>query len=289
MIFTKPGIIRPVVIAKYAAVPVFIIKNNLKTGGIARDRYFKPSPQRTPILFQAGGSSRGRQFAATHAECVFISGRTRQMAAATVADLRARAAALGRDPASLIIYTALVVIAGETDEAAHAKLEDYRKYISTEGSLALLSGYLGLDFASKNLDEPLAAQEVNAIRSCADAFARADPNRLWTLRDAAQGLGVAGYKPMLIGSPTTVADGLMEWMNETGIDGFNVEYVVSPGDFTAFVDLVVPELQRRGVYKTSYREGTLREKLYSNREPHLPDTHPGAEYRFGGPKSARSS
>ena len=243
----------------------------------------EPSPQRTPILFQAGGSSRGRQFAATHAECVFISGRNTQMVKATVADLRARAEALGRDPATLTIYTALVVIAAETDEAAHAKLQDYRQHSSTEGSLALLSGYLGIDFASKDLDEPLAAQEVNAIQSCADAFARADPNRRWTLRDAAQGLGVAGYKPLLIGSPTTVADGLMKWIDETGIDGFNIEYIVSPGDFAAFVDLVVPELQRRGVYKTRYQEGTLREKLYRNGEAHLPKAHPGAAYRFGGP------
>jgi len=84
----------------------------------------------------------------------------------------------------------------------------------------------------------------------------------------------------VVGSPGTVADGLIGWMEETGIDGFNIEYIVSPGDFRAFVDLVVPELQRRGVYKKRYREGTLREKLYCNGEPHLPASHPGASYRF---------
>src|ERR1700735_5312163 len=86
----------------------------------------EPSPQRTPILFQAGGSSRGRQFAAQHAECVFIGGRDRQTVAATVKDLRERAAAVGRDPSSLTIYMAIVVIAAETDAAAEAKVEDYR-------------------------------------------------------------------------------------------------------------------------------------------------------------------
>ena len=64
---------------------------------------------------------------------------------------------------------------------------------------------------------------------------------------------MAGYKPLLVGSPKTVADGLIGWMEESGIDGFNIEHIVCPGDFAAFVELVVPELQRRGVYKTQLR------------------------------------
>ena len=245
----------------------------------------EPSPQRTPVLFQAGSSCTGRQFAARHAECAFISGRNHKVAASIVSDIRERATAIERDPASIIIYTALSVIAAETDADAQAKLEDYRGHVSTEGALALLSGYLGIDFARDNLDEPLKLTEINAIQSCAEGFARSDPSRKWTLRDAAERLGVAGYKPLLIGSPKTVADGLMGWMEETGVDGFNVEYIVSPGDFEAFVDLVVPELQRRGIYKTKYEEGTLREKLYGIGRCHLPVNHPGANYRFGRPKS----
>ena len=76
------------------------------------------------------------------------------------------------------------------------------------------------------------------------------------------------------------------WMEETGVDGFNVEYIVSPGDFAAFVDLVVPELQRRGVYKTSYEEGTLREKLYGKGQCRAPTTHPAAKYRFRAYRTA---
>ena len=244
----------------------------------------EPSPQRTPILFQAGASNKGRDFAARHAECVFISGLSRKLIADTVKDIRERAVALGRDPASLLIYTALTIIAGKTDADAQAKLEDYRRHVSTEGTLALLSGYLGIDFASRDLDEPLHGQESNAIQRCIDGFSGLDPTRRWTLRDAADRLGVAGYKPMLEGSPATVADGLESWIEETGVDGFNVEYIVSPGDFAAVVDLVIPELQRRGVYKTSYAEGTLREKLYGPGRRRLPDCHPGAAYRFGGAK-----
>ncbi len=78
-------------------------------------------------------------------------------------------------------------------------------------------------------------------------------------------------------------------MEETGIDGFTLEYIVCPGDFAAFVDLAVPELQRRGVYKTSYEAGTLREKLYGKGQSHLQANHPGADYRFGRPKFDNSA
>ncbi len=241
----------------------------------------EPSPQRTPILFQAGSSKRGREFAARHAECVFIGGRNPKMAGQIVGEIRELAASAGRDPASVLIYPALTVIVGETDAAAQAKLDDYRKHVSTEGMLALLSGYLGIDFASRDLDEPLRLEDVNAIQSTVESFKRVDPSRQWTLRDAAERLGVAGSKALLAGSPATVADGMIGWMEEAGIDGFNVEYIVSPGDFKAFVELAVPELQRRGFYKTHYEDGTLREKLYGKGRRHLAHDHPGSGYRFG--------
>lgn len=241
----------------------------------------EPSPQRTPVLFQAGGSPLGRQFAAQHAECVFISGRNPQLAGEVVSDLRERARNLGRDPASLTIYAALTVIAGATDSEARDKLADYQKHVSTEGSLALLSGYLGMDFAARDLDEPLQASEINAIQSCVQDFKNSDSTRKYTLREAAASMGVAAHKPLLIGSPKTVADGLITWMDESGIDGFNIEHIVCPGDFAAFVEFVVPELQDRGVYKTRYEEGSLREKLNGQGRGRLPLDHPGASYRFG--------
>jgi FMN-dependent oxidoreductase (nitrilotriacetate monooxygenase family) len=239
----------------------------------------EPSPQRTPILFQAGASTRGRQFAARHAECVFIGGRNPKMAANIVEDLRERARSLGRDPGSFTVFNALTTIAAKTDAEAQAKLGDYNKHVSVEGSVALLSGYLGIDLASKDLDEPLQAQEINAIQSCVDEFAHSDSGRMWTLRDAVERMGAAGAKPILVGSPKTIADGLIGWMEESGLDGFNIEHIVCPGDFAAFVDLVVPELQRRGVYKTSYEEGTLRQKLFGSNRRHLHASHPGARYR----------
>lgn len=144
----------------------------------------------------------------------------------------------------------------------------------------MLSGYLGMDFASRNLDEPLERSEINAIQSCVQDFANSGPGRKYTLREAAACMGVAAHKPLLTGSAKTVADGLMEWMEVSGIDGFNVEHIVCPADFEAFVDLVVPELQDRGVYKTRYEEGSLREKLNGKGKGRLPLDHPGASYRF---------
>jgi FMN-dependent oxidoreductase (nitrilotriacetate monooxygenase family) len=252
-----------------------------------KGRYFEveayhlcePSPQRTPVLFQAGASARGRDFAAKHAECVFISGLTRPMVASTVADIRRRAASHGRDPASILIYTALSPITAPTLAEAEAKHEDYRRHVSVEGTLALFGGYSGIDFAGYELDAPLEYFASDAIQTFVEGFTKADPSRKWTLRQIAEFLGVGGFAPITVGSPEIVADDMERWMEETGIDGFNLIYSVSPGDFSDFVDLVVPELQRRGVYKTKYSPGTLREKLYGRGRARLRDDHPGAGYR----------
>ena len=245
----------------------------------------EPSPQRTPVLFQAGASTKGRDFAARHAECIFISGLNRRMVAGIVSDIRKRAEAFGRDPSSIVIYTGLSVVAANTDAEAQDKVEDYHRHVSAEGSLALFGGYMGIDFSRYDLDQKLEFVKIDAIQTFMEGFTKADPTRTWTLREAAEYLGVGGYSPLVAGSPVTVADELIGWMTETGVDGFNVKYIVSPRDLTAFVDLVVPELQRRGAYKTSYQEGTLRQKL-SGRGNSLPADHPGAEYRFGRPKFA---
>ncbi len=115
----------------------------------------EPSPRRTPLIYQAGASSRGRQFAATHAECVFINGPSKQVIAPIVADIRRRAAAAGRNPAQILIFTMMTVITAATSEAARAKLEDYRSYVSEEGALVLMPGWTGLDFSKYGPDEAI--------------------------------------------------------------------------------------------------------------------------------------
>jgi hypothetical protein len=107
----------------------------------------------------------------------------------------------------------------------------------------------------------------------------ADPNRKWTVREVAEFAGIGGMGAVVVGSPSSVADQLQAWVDETDLDGFNLAYAVTPESFTDFVELVVPELQRRGVYKRDYQDGTLREKLYGRGRPRLPESHPAAAYR----------
>ncbi len=258
-----------------------------------KGRYFKvdgyhlcePSPQRTPVLFQAGSSEKGRDFAARHAECVFISGLTPAMAAETVADIRQRAAHYGRSRSDLMIFNALCVITGENDAAAQAKAADYERHVDLDRMLTLFSGYTGIDFAEWDPDVPLEHFETDAIRSFVENFTLADPSRNWTLREIARFMGLGGFAPIEIGAPETIAKRMAHWMNVADLDGFNLAYVVSPVDVSDFVDLVVPELQQRGLYKTAYRPGTMREKLFPATGPRLGRNHPVDRFRTAVPTS----
>jgi FMN-dependent oxidoreductase (nitrilotriacetate monooxygenase family) len=238
----------------------------------------EPSPQRTPVLYQAGASSRGKQFAAEHAECVFVAAPSKVLLKKVVADIRRRAAEAGRDPKSILIFNLQTVILGETDAKAKAKFEEYKSYVSYEGAMALISGWTGIDFSQFKPDEPLRHVHTNAIQSAVETFSTADPNRIWTPNELADWVGIGGFGPLFVGSPETVADLLQEWVEETDVDGFNLAYALTHETFVDAVDLLVPELQKRGVYKTEYAPGTLREKLLGA-GPKLADIHPGAGYR----------
>jgi FMN-dependent oxidoreductase (nitrilotriacetate monooxygenase family) len=239
----------------------------------------EPSLQRTPVLYQAGASSRGRQFAAQHAECVFINGPSKKVIGNIVADIRRRAAVCGRDPAQILIFTMMTIITAATREAAQEKLRDYLGYVSEEGALALMSGWTGLDFSKLPPDEPVRFEQRDAMTSALEAFTTADPERRWTVREIARHAAIGGRGPVIVGSFTEIADELQTWVAETDIDGFNLAYAVTPETFSDVVDLVVPELQQRGVYKTEYAPGTLREKLFGPGHARLPTNHPAARVR----------
>ncbi|HEX3537179.1 MAG TPA: LLM class flavin-dependent oxidoreductase [Stellaceae bacterium] len=239
----------------------------------------EPSPQRTPVLYQAGASTRGREFAAAHAECVFINGPSKQVVAPQVADLRRRAVAHGRAPDDLIIFTLMTVITGRNDAEARAKHDEYRSYADYDASLALFSGWTGVDFSKYRPDDELRYIETEAMRSALESFTSADPNRRWTVKELAQHVAIGGRGPLVVGSPAQVADELQSWIAETGIDGFNLAYAVTQESFADFVEFVVPELQRRGVYKTEYKTGTLRENLYGAGHARLAPPHPAAAQR----------
>lgn len=239
----------------------------------------EPSPQRTPILFQAGASKRGVEFAAKHAECVFIFGPSKTVVKKTVDNIRRLAVSCGRDPESIIIFTVLTVITGRTDGEAQDKLEDYKQYISLDGAMALFGGWTGVDMSRYNLDDPIKYVESDAIQSFVEGFTVADPDKVWTVREVAEWVGIGGIGPVLVGGPETIADELEGWVRDTGVDGFNLAYALCPESFVDFADLVVPVLQARGLFKHDYAPGTMREKIYGVGRNRLSADHPGA--RFG--------
>ncbi len=239
----------------------------------------EPSPQRTPVLYQAGASTRGRQFAADHAECVFVNGPSKKVIGGIVADIRRRAAEAGRDPRDLRIYTMMTVVTDSTREAALEKFRDYQRYVSTDGALALMSGWTGIDFAALPRHEPVKFQGANAMTSALEAFTIADPGRSWTPDEIARHAGIGGRGPVIVGSYKDVADEFEDWVRETDVDGFNLAYALTPETFSDIADLVVPELRARGLYKSAYAPGTLREKLYGAGRARLPASHPAARVR----------
>ena len=244
----------------------------------------EPSPQRSPVLYQAGASSRGKRFAAENAECIFVAAPSKTVLKKYVSDIRTQVAAAGRDPRKVFIYNLLTVIVGETDADAQRKVDEYNAHASYDGALTLISGWSGVDFGPFKPEQPVQYIQTDAVRSMLESFSTADPDKVWTVNEIARWSSIGGLGPVIVGSPSTVADVLQEWVEETDVDGFNLAYAVAHETFTDVVDLLVPELQRRGVYPTAYREGTLREKLFGD-GPRLPDGHPGARYRRRGASS----
>ncbi|MBN8943082.1 MAG: LLM class flavin-dependent oxidoreductase [Rhizobiales bacterium] len=234
----------------------------------------EPSPQRTPVIFQAGASSRGRRFAGRHAEAVFVSAPTEAIVKGYVDSIRAGAVEAGRRPDDVQIYSMHTVVLGESDVEAARKYADYRRHVREDGALALLAGWTGLDLSRYAPDEPLRHVKTNAGQSAVEAFSSSDPARLWTIRELAEWTSIGARGPVSVGSPATVADALEQWAEATGVDGFNLGAVVIPETFEDAAALLVPELQRRGRFKTRYRDGTLREKLFG-RGARLPVSHPG--------------
>ncbi len=242
----------------------------------------EPSPQRTPVLFQAGSSSRGLAFAGQHAECVFISGQNKAATRAQVDKVRAAARAAGRDPASIKVFMGITVVVARTEQQAQAKHAEYLRYASPEAGVAHFASSTGIDFAAFALDEPIPFTQGNAIQSATRQLQNSEHTRRTLLDQHALG----GRYVTLVGSPTQVADELEAWIDETGLDGFNLTRTVAPESYVDFIDLVIPELQERGAYKTAYDTGSLREKLFASGHPHLPADHPGAAYRTDAPTGA---
>jgi FMN-dependent oxidoreductase (nitrilotriacetate monooxygenase family) len=234
----------------------------------------EPSPQRTPLLFQAGTSDKGIAFAGRHAECSFISGGTPDKTREQVNRLRQAAVDAGRRPDDIRLYVGVNVVVAATEAEAKSKHQEYLRYASPEAGLAHYSSTTGIDLARYELDEPIGYAETQAIDSVTRRFKDSRITRRQLLEQHALG----GRYPTLVGDPVQIADALESLVDETGIDGFNLARIVTPESYEDFATYVVPELQNRGRYKTHYAEGTIREKLFAA-EPWLPGRHPGAQLR----------
>ncbi|MEL1602361.1 LLM class flavin-dependent oxidoreductase, partial [Acinetobacter baumannii] len=230
----------------------------------------EPSPQRTPVLYQAGASSRGQKFASQNAECVFIAAPSKIATKKVVQGIRQKLVQEGRDPYSVKIYALLSIVTDETDAKSQAKFKEYQSYGSYDGALTLLSGWSGVDFSQYQPTDKVEYIQTNAIQSLLDSYVNADPERVWTIEEIANWNSLGGNGPVLVGSAETVSDALQQWVEDTDVDGFNLAYILAHQTFADVVEFIVPELQKRGVYQTSYAQGTLREKLFGA-GPYLPE------------------
>jgi alkanesulfonate monooxygenase len=214
-----------------------------------------------PVIVQAGASEPGRQLAAETAELVFAAHRTLAEGQAFYKDVKGRMEQIGRNPDHLKILPGALVVVGESVEEAQAKRAHLDSLVHSESAIAALSIALGHDASGFDPDAPLPAiPETNASKSGRErAIALAKRENL-TVRQLAQRLGGYGGLSM-VGTPKTIADEMEQWLSERGSDGFNVMFPYLPEGLDDFVDKVVPELQRRGLFRTEYQGKTLRENL----------------------------
>ncbi|RMI98424.1 hypothetical protein CDV36_016132 [Fusarium kuroshium] len=244
-----------------------------------------PSPQRTPLLLQAGASRAGKAFAAQHAEAIFTSAHAPSVCKKNIAEIRQLARdQFGRDPSKIKVLALVTPIIGKTEEEALAKYNEYKKYASHEGALSLFGGWTGIDLNQYGDDEELRQVESNAVRSTVEGYAKfSPPNSKWTKHTVAEHISLGGNGPLLVGTPSQVADGLQEWIDEADVDGFNFAYVLFPQSFKDIIDLLLPELRARGLFWDDYAVpgGSYRENFYGleGQKYPLPE-HAASKYQW---------
>ncbi|MGO2647641.1 MAG: NtaA/DmoA family FMN-dependent monooxygenase [Brevibacterium aurantiacum] len=239
-----------------------------------------PGPQGTPLLFQAGASKRGQEFALDHAEAIFFSGPTPEILRTWVDKVRDGLEERGRARDSVKIFALATVVVDDTDEAAEARLADYTRYVDTESALSLFGGWTGVDLSGAKPEDPLEYVATDANQSALASFTTMAGDKTWTIRDLAEFVAIGGRGPVITGAPATIADEFERWMDEADIDGFNIAAAVRPADAERFTKYVSPELRRRGLLPEPVEGATVREQL-TGQGPRLADDHKGAGFRLG--------
>ena len=224
------------------------------------------TPQGRPVVIQAGQSGRGRRFAARWGELLFVIFPTLENGRKVYRETKDEIARAGRDPRRVIIAPAVYCIVAETTAMAEEKAAYITGLARPIDSLVLLSEVLNFDFASKGLDEPFSSQELaslGGLQALRDRVISTSGKKNPTPRDFVEysGRGTIREMPRFVGTPKTVADGLEEWFTTEACDGFVLAATHVPGAYEDFVRLVVPELQRRGLFRREYAGPTLRDHL----------------------------
>ena len=215
-----------------------------------------------PVIVQAGASEAGRQLAAETAEVVFSSANTLEDGQRYYADVKGRMQACGRSPDHLKILPGAFVVIGATVAEAQAKKAKLDSLVHPDSGIATLSVLLGHDVSGFDLDGPLPdLPDSNASKSGQQKLMDMAQRKHMTVRQMAQYVGGSFSVLEFIGTPVTIADQMEEWLMAEGCDGFNAMFPYLPGGLDDFVDLVVPELQRRGLFRREYEGKTLRENL----------------------------
>jgi FMN-dependent oxidoreductase (nitrilotriacetate monooxygenase family) len=228
-----------------------------------------PTPQRTPVLFQAGTSDRGRAYAARNAEAVFIQGQSIASAAAHVADIRAKAESHGRDGAEVKVVTGMTVTVAPTTEEAHALRAEYEALLGLDDAAVMFAGITGIDLTGVDPDTRLVDLRTDYGQTLVDRYAKSDPDvRVRGVLDQFRTKAIRGFQ--ITGNPEEVADEIEAIIDGSGIDGLMLEPTFGgPDSYRAFIDLVLPILVDRG--RASAPAPTLRERFTGR--PRLSPTH----------------
>jgi FMN-dependent oxidoreductase (nitrilotriacetate monooxygenase family) len=220
------------------------------------------SPQGSPVIMQAGSSDRGRQFAARWAEVVFALHADKKHMQSFYNDLKGRVEAAGRNPSHCAILPGIDIVVGETESIAREKADYINSFVSAELGVAEISNAIGIDLSQYPLDKPLEDMEITqGARGMLDLILQGAEGK--TLREAGYIWGVRQMAPQVVGTGEMIADFMQEHFEAHACDGFIVCPSLTPTSYSQFVSSVVPELQKRGIYRKEYTGRTFRENLRS--------------------------
>ncbi|MFU8825082.1 LLM class flavin-dependent oxidoreductase [Yoonia sp.] len=222
------------------------------------------SPQGHPVIVQAGQSEDGRALAAATSEVIFTAHQKLDTAQEFYRDIKARAAAFGRNPDHVLVMPGVAPFVGRTEEEAREKYDRLTALILPEDGIALLNQLTGgtLDLNGHDLDGPLpVAPPTEGMKSRQDLLRRIADENNFTIRQLYQWVATARGHYTIVSTPEQIVDELEHWFHNEGADGFNILPPWVPTALDDFVDLVIPELQRRGLFRTAYEGKTLRDNL----------------------------